>query len=220
MQPYGNLIPSFRELESYNVNRPDSLEVVRASLYDSLTYPLAGTTQLRFFQLPIGQGSPAKTLGDTNMQAAGSLPSPISFLVETIQLYMFPTAAIAAAGTPSATLAPFINDLYLINRSAAWLDFFVGSKSYLQEAPLMKFPPSAGLAVGAAVSDTTTAGASQARTVNYATNSGPVYEVNPPLLLTPTQNFNITLNWATAQAISANAVIYATMSGILYRNSQ
>lgn len=215
-----DVIPSLADLQQYNVNRPGQIEAIRSSLYDSLTYAQAGQTQLKFFQTPQGQSS--KTLANTNMSAAGSLPSPQSFLVETIELYFFPgelPGNLSANDTP--IIPTFVNDVYEFYTVPAWLEFYIGSKAYLDEAPLLKFPPRCGLAGFAAISD----GAAQTSTgkqtmVNYASAGGPVYELDPPILLVPTQNFNVTLNWASANAITAAATVYCQFGGVLYRNSQ
>lgn len=211
-------VPSLGALQQYNVNRPNAIEVIRSSLYDTLAYAQAGQTQLKFFQTPQGQGG--KTLADTNMQAAGALASPQSFLVQTIELFFYPNASIVPAVTGGTTAPAYVNDTSKFYRYGGWLDFFIGSKSYLDEAPLQKFPPRNGLSGFAALSDATTAGSTQLTSVTYASAAGPVYEINPPILLTPTQNFNVSLNWPTAIALSAAATVICTMSGYLYRNSQ
>lgn len=211
-------VPSLNELQQYNVNRPGAIEVIASSLYDTLAYAQAGQTQLKFFQTPQGQGG--KTLADTNMQAAGALASPQSFLVQTIELMFYPNSAIVPSVTGGTTAPAFTNDVYKFYKYGGWLDFFIGSKSYLDEAPLQKFPPKNGLSGFAALSDATTAGSTQLTSISYATAAGPVYEIYPPILLTPTQNFNVSLNWPTAVAISAAATVVCTMSGYLYRNSQ
>jgi hypothetical protein len=100
------------------------------------------------------------------------------------------------------------------------LELFIGSKAYLDESPLLKFPPANGLSGFAALSDTTTAGASQGTSVTYASAGGMPYELNPPILLVPTQNFKVTLNWPTVQTLTANANVVVNLSGVLYRNSQ
>ena len=82
------IVPSLAELQQYNVNRPDQVEAIRQSLWDTQTYVDNSTTQLLFFQVPKGQSS--KTMADTKMEAAGALPAPKSFLIQTIELYMFP----------------------------------------------------------------------------------------------------------------------------------
>lgn len=209
-------IPTLEELRQFNVNRPDQIEAIRQSLYDSVTYVAAGQTTLQFFQTPKGQAG--KTLQETNMTGAGALPAPQSFLVQSVELYMLPTEALILT-VGADTLATFVNNVYEVARSG-WLELFVGSKPYLDEAPLMKFPPRCGLSVAAALSDTTTAGAARRSIFNYASVGGPVYELAPPILLVPTQNFIITLNWPAAVAITADMLIYCNLGGILYRNSQ
>lgn len=211
-------IPSLTELQQYNVNRPNQVEAIRSSLYDTLQYAQAGQTQLQFFQVPKGQSS--KTFAETNMTAAGSLPSPQSFLIETIEIYFRPgelPGNLSAANTP--IIPTFLNDVYEFYTVAAWLELFIGSKAYLDEAPLLKFPPRCGLSGFAASSDAAST-ATSSTMVNYASAAGPIYELDPPILLVPTQNFNVTLNWPTANGLTANALVTVQLGGILYRNSQ
>lgn len=211
-------IPSLAELQQYNVNRPNQVEAIRASLYDSVAYAQAGQTQLQFYQTPKGQSG--KTFADTNMTIAGSLASPQSFLLDSIELYFYPginPGNLSAASTP---IAPnFANDTYLFYKKGGWLELFIGSKAYLDEAPLQKFPPRCGLSGFSSSSDAAST-STVSTLVNYATGAGPIYEVDPPILLVPTQNFIITLNWPAAVAISAAGTVLCSMGGILYRNSQ
>lgn len=212
------VIPSLSELQQYNVNRPDQVEAIRSSLYDTLAYAQAGQTQLQFFQTPKGQSG--KTLADTNMTLAGTLASPQSFLVETVELMFFPGALPSietAANTPAASA--FINDTYKFFKPGGWLELFIGSKAYLDEAPLLKFPPRCGLSGFSALSDAASTATTSTQT-GYASAGGPVYELDPPILLVPTQNFVITLNWPTAVALSAAGTVVCQLGGILYRNSQ
>ena len=87
----------------------------------------------------------------------------------------------------------------------------------LQEGPLMKFPPRAGLTGLQVGADST---ANTGVRVDYASLGGPVYELDPNVLLVPTQNFQISLNWASAVDIGANCTIVCNLGGVLYRNSQ
>ena len=208
-------IPSLDELQQFSVNRPGQVEVVRSSLYDFQTYAQAGQTQLQFFQVPKGQSS--KTFADTNMTVAGVLPAPQSFLIETVEIYFFPAGDPSSYGTGAAV--ENINDVYDVAKSG-WLELFIGSKPYLDEAPLLKFPPAVGLTGFAALSDASTSSAAQRSAVSYASFGGPVYKMQPNILLTPSQNFIVTLNWPTAVAISAAARIGVNLGGVLYRNSQ
>jgi len=220
-----NGIPDVSELGQYDVNRPGQTEGIKWSIYDQQAYPQAGTTQLQFFQIP--RGASSKTFADTNMVLAGTLPQPQRFLITGVELYFFPAVTVLPyvkkLNSASATVAStesFVNDTWLFYSSAAFLQLDIGSKAYLQEAPLLKFPPSGGLSVNAAVSDTTTLAGAQLTTFQYATAGGPTYDVLPPLLLIANQNFNLSLNWNALVPISAAAKVMTQLNGFLYRLSQ
>lgn len=216
---------SFEQAMQYKVNRSQEYEVTRQSLYDFQTYAMAGQTSLTFFQVPIGQSS--KTLADTNMELAGQLPAPKYFLVESVEIHFFPgpfPVSISNAAADDAVLTNFSNDVYEVATSGS-LDFFIGSKSYLQEAPLGRFPPKTRLDFGFGAAMSThqaIAALSSAQIVgDYAAFAGRPYFLDPyRILLAPTQNFNIRLTWPTAVAISANARIGVVLDGLLYRLSQ
>ena len=210
MSPDG--IPDVSELQQYNVNRPDQVEVIRQPLWDTQTYVNAVSTELQFFQSP---QSSSISMAATNMEAAGTLPAPKSFLVETIELYAFPANTIAADGTTIAA-SKNLSDLYALF-SVGWLEFFIGSKVYLQQAPLMSFPPRAGITAVQVGADST---ANTGVRVDYASLGGPVFQLQPKILLVPTQNFKVSLKWASAVTINANMPIKMVLGGVLYRNSQ
>lgn len=210
-------LPTLEELQKYNVNRPGDLEGVKASLYDFQTYPLAGTTQLTFFQLPIGQSG--KTKDDTNIEVAGSLPAPKRFLIECVEVYFFPGNTISRFAAAAAALPSQSDDTYQFSRNG-YLDLFIGSKSYLTEAPIGRLPPTTGLKVESAVaSNSATVGISK---YDYAVMGGQPYRLMPPILLVPTQNFNVTLNWKALIPLPSglDARVGIVLKGILYRNSQ
>lgn len=202
--------------QQFSVNR-GSKEAIRSSLYDFQVYALAGQTLLTFFQVPVGQSG--KTKADTNMEAAGSLPSPKQFLVETIECYFLPGSVIDTVATTATNTAKQADDVYEVMKSG-FLDLFIGSKSYLTEAPIGRFPPSTGMRVDAAVAGTFAA--PNMVKSQYATMTGLLYRVQPEILLEPTQNFNVSLNWPTAVALPSgvNGRIGIVMRGLLYRNSQ
>ncbi len=215
----GSNAPSIQDLEKYNVNRSGEFEAVRQSLYDFTTYAQAGQTSLTFFQTPIGQSS--KTLADTNMELAGQLPNPKMQLVQSIEMLFFPSV-LPSQGPIADTNSVFLNDTYKVSKSG-WLEFFIGSKSYLREAPIGRFPPKTKLDGFASVATNLTIGAATQSRDTYAVLSGRPYMVDPWILLKPTQNFNITLNWPTAVALDATdtaARVGIVLDGILYRNSQ
>ncbi len=50
--------------------------------------------------------------------------------------------------------------------------------------------------------------------------AGRPYFMDPPIALESMQNFNVTLNWPAAAAITNNARIGVVFDGVLYRLSQ
>ena len=224
----GGYIPNVANLRNYQVNL-DQWETLRQSLYDSASYVAAGQSQLTFFALPVGQGTgfggSTKTLSDTNMQLAGQMPANQMFLVEEIEVHVQTTTPTVTAQMPAAfgaqAISQIVNDAYIIYRSGN-LNFVIGSKSYLQEAPLMVFPPTSVFVVEGSLADTTTAAASSQSRVQYAGARGTPYVLTPNnLLLISSQNFGVTLNWPEGvQAITNPARIFVKLNGLLYRKAQ
>jgi hypothetical protein len=215
-------VPSRQQLAEYSVNRP-GWEAIRQSLYDYQAYQAAGHSQLTFFAAPVGQGG--KTLSDTNMTLAGQLPKNQEFLVQSIEIFLSPSTPTVAAAMPSVfgagAASVQVNDNYIIGRSGN-LNLTIGSKPYLQEAPLGRFPQKASFEIEAGASDATTAGANLAYRTAFGKWVGRPYQLAPvPLLLPENQNFTVTLNWPEGvQAISNPARIGVILDGILYRRSQ
>lgn len=214
-------IPSYIDLSQFNVNRP-GWEGIRQSLYDYQAYAAAGTNQLTFFAVPTGQSG--KTLSDTNMNLAGQLPANQEFLVQSIEVHFLPTVPTVAADNPAAqgvkAVANLVNDVYKFYRTGN-LQFMIGSKPYLQEAPLGRFPTKVHFDLRAAVALAGEVADAQGRIV-YAQSSGRPYLLAPAnLRLVSTQNFQITLNWPEGvQTITNPARVGVILDGILYRRSQ
>ncbi len=217
-----NSVPTLAQLKRFNVNREGQVEGIRQTFYDFQTYAAAGQTSLIFFQVPQGQSS--KTIAYTNMESAGQLPVPKQFLVQSIEIYFFPGVD---PGTKVTTVAEteFTNDVYTVMKSGS-LDFFIGSKSYLQEAPIGRFPSTTGLRVEAAHAivelQASAADAELQVSTDYAVFSGKPYFLAPPIFIPSNQNFNVTLRWPSVVALPSTtaARIGIVMNGILYRLSQ
>jgi hypothetical protein len=207
------------DLAKYRVNRPGQLEVLRQSLYDFQVYAAAGQAQLSFFQVPAGQAG--KTKSDTNMTLAGQLPAGQQFLVQSIEIYFFPGTVFpgGVAGGP-AIVDAFVNDVWEVRSGVCNLSFDVGSKNYLTETPLMRFPPKTRLDGFAAQSDSAVAAATTFMRTSYADATGRPYPVDPYILLESTQNFGITINWPALIAITNAGRIGCVLDGLLVRNSQ
>lgn len=236
MQPaFVNGIPVINNLgavSQFNVNT-GAYEAITQSLYDSAAYPVAGVNQLTFFQTPVGGGTSAlvgaaagKTYEDTNMLAAGSMPNGQAYVITSIELDVQPgvPGTWTAAGQPAAfgaqAVATSINDVWKI-RATGYLNLTIGSKPYLTEGPLMKFPASNDLEIDAAAADISTTGAAMQTRIGYAKSVGPAYVLSPNnLLLIPMQNFNLTLNWATLETVTEAARIFVRFMGQLIRAAQ
>lgn len=215
-------VPTRAQLSKYSVNRP-GWEAIKQSLYDYQAYAAAGQTNLTFFALPVGQSS--KTLSDTNMTLAGQLPKNQEFLIQSIEVFFSPTTPTVAAQMPAAfgaqAIAQIINDSYIVGR-AGNLTLTIGSKPYLQEAPLGRFPQKAAFTVDGALADVTSAGASLQSRLAFGQWRGRPYLLDPaPLLLPENQNFSVSLAWPEGvQAITNPGRIGVILDGILYRRSQ
>jgi hypothetical protein len=211
-----NTPPTIQQLENFDPNLMAQTEAVKWNIYDTLAYATTGQQSLTFFQSPVGQNG--KTYADTNMLAGGALPNPQQFLVTGIEIYFRPGTAVSTVGAPAVN--EYVIDTEKFWNAPAWLAFQIASKNYLNESPLLKFPPPNGLAGWAAMSDSTTAGAGQNGVISYATACGECFEMNPPILLTTNTNFSITLNWPALITLTTAATVKVNLSGLLYRASQ
>lgn len=207
------------DLSKYRVNRPGQLEVIRQTLYDFQAYAQAGQTQLSFFQVPIGQGAVPKTKADTDMTLAGQLPAGQQFLVQSMEVYFFPGTILPGVGPVANLIDGFVNDVWAIYKGG-YLEFTVGSKVYLTEAPIGRFPPKTRLDGWASENGNTTAGAALYTRTSYAVPAGRPYPIDPYILLESTQNFNVQLNWPAAVAVTNIGRIGVVLDGLLIRNSQ
>lgn len=233
-------IPSLAELQQFSVNRRGEKEGIRQSLYDFQIYPAAGATQFTFFAQPQGQGlssSPgfagnAKRLADTNMTLGGNLPAPQMFLIESIEVYFFPGSvstantytpaqpyAFLAVAAATFTAGVAVNDIVTVYETGQ-LSLLIGSKEYLQEAPLVRFCPKAKTRVDGAIASNS-ATTAEVGALRAAADGRPYY-VDPPLLIPANQNFGVTINFPAAIATPStfNGRIGVVMDGFLYRNSQ
>jgi hypothetical protein len=211
------------DLAQYNPNLPNSIEAIWQPQYDYQLYPAAGQTQLLFFQVPQGQGG--KLLNDTNLTLAGQFPAPTAFLITAIMIPFFPANTIlGAAGTQgpaaktaaAATVATNLNDTQIV-ANTGYMQLSIGSKVYLIDSPLGKFPPNFG--IGGLQSSAGTYAAGTQIISDYARAVGRYYEITP-LLVPMSQNFVVGMYWPAAAAISTGGRIGAILDGFFYRQSQ
>lgn len=200
-------------LNQYNPNRAGAVEAIWQPFYDFQTYVTGGQTQLQFFQ--VQQGASGKTLADTNMTNQGMFPAPTMFLVTGLQVVFEPGASASQIGTAAARALNNINDAIAVANSG-YLEFTIGSKVYLRDAPIGKFAPNFSVQVFGNMNG---AGNTGSGDVQFARSAGRYYDITPFTIPT-SQNFVVTLNWPTAQTIVTQGRIGVIMDGFYYRQSQ
>jgi len=232
-------IPSLDQAQNYAVTKPLEAEGIRQSLYDFQLYALAGIAQMQFFQQAQGQGitsslgavvGSAKQVQDTNMTQGGSLPNPQHYLMESVEVQFEPGSSAAAstfllatassfAAAAAAAIAGQANDVNIIRASGSG-QLFISSKTYLWEAPIGRFPPKTRLEMDCAMA-TNSATVGEVALVNAKLGGRPYY-LEPPLFITPVQNFTFNLVWPGVVATPSgfNGRIGAILDGYLYRASQ
>lgn len=168
------------EWDQYVTQSPIALEVVQDVLFDTLTYTSASTTELIFFAQSLA--SVKKDI--TNMAQPGMLPNPESFLIMAPRLYVkwAPTFATTVAASTISDLVQLVNTSIIL--------FTFGNKKY---GPFPAWMFSAG-----SYPDMRMTGAGAEATNKYLTYGqigGPLFAFFPNCMISPLQNFNVTMSW-------------------------
>ena len=187
--------------------------------YDTVTVPTTGTQLLTFFAQPIGQGTTnwggtgAKNLADTNMELAGQLPNPYTFTVFGLRM-LFPW---------NVTLA----DVQLAFNGCVFT-LTIGAKPYLR-VPARMIPAGNGPVGSIFANSDMAAPVRQLLNNGWPSNSNSFSIKGKPLVLSPTENFQVTLTWPSAAvAVTTTIATQATaglpvtvaLDGILRRSAQ
>lgn len=200
-------LPNPRQtLAGSQVLMANSAEVIFQPLYDTQVYPNAGANALAFFQESIGVNN--KTVVQTNMELNGQLPKGQAFVVTAIQVAFY--SGELSDGTDVTRL---VDDARTFAENGA-LVFRIGSKDYVTQAPLGKFPPVEGLEVVAAVADGT-----GIINVEYARTDGREFAILD-LELASSNNFKVSLLELPALPSGIDGKIVVSLNGYLYRNTQ
>jgi len=231
------MMPTAADFNARRVTNPGQSEIIRQRLYDYQLYANAGTTQLSFFQQPVGSGitsalggtvGAVKTLFDTNMTLGGTLPSGQAYMVESIEVVFFPGSVTTANtytpigmstfnATAAAAVAGAANDVNTFYQSGL-LEFNILSKNYLRETPLLAFPPKANFALDAALASNSATTAEVALT--QARAAGRPYYIDPSISLQPAVNFEVVIRFPAAVAVTNNARVGVILDGYFMRASQ
>ena len=194
----------------------DFIDVIVEPRYDTVTIPAAGTAgPLQFFTSPLGAAggnftaaASNKVLADTNMVANGTLPAGFNFVVLGFRLQP----------AFQMTVTDATNWSY-----GAWYTFTITDKPYLR-VPADTIPAGAGPFAGGGITGTgavPTVGMIAAASHGWPALANAFTIGRKPLPLAQTQNFNATLTWAVAQAVTTGTTIGAThqpAAGLPIRN--
>ena len=223
MMGLGRPILTQQDLNQY-VTSLSTQDVIWAPLYDANSYPTAGVTQLSYFTAPLGQGTTSapgatgtKTLADTNLNSAGQLTKGNEFLMTGQEMIYFPGVAPETDGT-AGSMNGGVNDVYNIGKSGV-ITLQIQNRNYLQDGPLQLFPPTARLAVSAAIGGTDTAATNGILEVAYAHWAGETYDITP-VYIEATQGFSEIIQWPAAVTAGTTGRLYSRMRGYLVRNAQ
>jgi len=178
---------------------PGLLERIQQPLYDQNTVATSGTTQLNYFQVPLGGTitgtATSKTQVQTNMDQGGSLPYPKNFEIHAIRL-------INQYGAAVADLNQIFNN--------SWFKLFIGTKDYLV---VNSFMLTAGVGLdGIAAGSTNVVGVHNGRPDQRG-----IYVLAEPIDLIPQQNFRCELNFPTATSLTATVAVSIYLDGFFKR---
>jgi len=168
-------------------------------LYDSNPILVAGTNNLPFFQVPIGQG--AKTQLDTNMRAAGLIQQGSAYDVYSVGFGVQNSAAVAI--TP-ADFREIIDTGFLV---------FTVQDREVFSARLNMLPYGGGAFAGA--------GTFAAGVAEFPASGMPYhqarYQFKRKIRIPRNVNFVVTCNWpvAATPAVQVNGIVW--LDGVLWR---
>ena len=231
------MMPTAADFNARRVTNPGQSEIIRQRLYDYQLLGNSGSTQLSFFQQPVGSGlttalggtvGAVKTLWDTNMTLGGTLPSGQAFMIESIEVCFFPGSVTTSNtytpigmsvfnATAAASVAAAANDVNTFYQSGM-LELNILSKNYLRETPLLSFPPKANYNLDAAVASNSATTAEVA--LLQARAAGRPYYIDPSISLQPAVNFEVVIKWPAAVALSFNSRVGVILDGYFMRASQ
>lgn len=192
-------------------------DIITQPLYDTQQYPAAGTSSpLAFFQVPKGQGTTLfgtgpKNLTDTNMRTAGSLPSPWTFEIFTVQIF-----ALSNEANPQDALTMFSDIASVLNAGNLVLN--IGSKQFL-EIPIIHTPGGAG--IDGVASQAGAVAATQIESVHSGVaDPKAVFVLSRTITLLENENFDVQLTVPNAPTPTAAVNLRCYLGGELTRSIQ
>ncbi len=190
---------------------------LRQPMYDRVIQASPALGTIQFFQLPVGQGSPAKTLLDTNMRLQGQIPASHVFEVWSPRVVIMPLKATTAAAIAATNSIEDCYDLMI----GGFLEFKLVGRPKLQ-CPLFYLPAGAGLSGLASISTNLVAAAGAGGSILGATNGDPSQlapqRLDPfPVVIPPLQTFSFEVTFPSSIVLSANVNLWMVLDGILHQ---
>jgi hypothetical protein len=210
-------------LLAHRVGIPGQKDVIWNPLYDFQAYPSAGFNgnQTSFFSNQQGQGTSSapgvgtnvsKTQFDTNLQAPNQLTLGNEFYCIGSETLFYPGvtnvtnsafALLPGRSDVPTSIGLFVNDVWEVGNQG-FKALKVGTdRFYIQDGPLMMFPPVTRLAVAAAVSGN--AATNAGGEIAYAAWSGEPYTV-VPIYIQTNQLFTVFYYFPTAIALPSGQI--------------
>lgn len=193
-------------LQTHRVGVPGTKDVIWNPLFDFVSYPSAGGTLFTFYANQQGQGvsttpgagAVAKLPTDTNLTINNQLTKGNEFYAIGSESLFYPgvsNAALPLTVLPGRANAPttvgiFVNDVWSVGNGGIKTLKIGTDRTYINDGPLMMFPPVTRLALQAALSGNaiTTAG----QEISYAAWSGEPYTI-VPIYIEANQQFTMTI---------------------------
>jgi hypothetical protein len=174
-----NPIP--REWEDYVSQLPQGLEIVPGVLYSERNYIGSTSTRLTFFDFVN-----LARQDITNMDVPSTFPNPESMLIQNIRIYFKTPVQSDDSGLGNATpLVSRFNDLVnLVNNGILFLK--IGNKT-MKPWPLWTLPAHNFMKGSFSTGSDLLA--------NYGQVDGMLYQLVPNLMISPLQQFLVTLEW-------------------------
>lgn len=184
--------------------------------YDWIRYPAAGTTQLRFFSVVLGQQDPtstlAKTLEQTNLTKAASF-GQVYYIITQIRTFPFfiPKGRQIAAlendtdllyTTISNAMSKFVE---LMRRGV--LNISILQKQYFDiERPFVNAPPGFGIDIQQHAASFLAAYTNSSLWARPNPDGAATYDVNPPQVVEPENNITVTIDYPTTSPVFTGLV--------------
>lgn len=205
------------EMQKFLTPRPNE-EAVDQPLYHLQAYGTGGSTSFTFFNTSAGG------LTVTNMDAAQVLSKGKRFAVFSLGVAYIPGQSPVQSGM-STTVDSALKDAKAVLEGAAYLQFSVLDKTYLNETPLTRVPAGVGLMASAGgIQATQAAAADGLRQISYATNGLPVFGCNRrlrvPIPIPEQVRFSVTITFPAAVPVQTAGQLGVWLDGMLLRAIQ